>query len=94
MRSLAKCVCNQDDILVGVFDSRENLQIEGDVLERLQKYNVCLNLRKCVFLKKQVDGDGFYPVQEKIDAIKHQKMWASLGHFWVWYSIIHAFYQY
>lgn len=54
LRSVAKCVCNQDDILVGVVDTRENLQTEGDVLERLQKYNVCLNLRKCVFLKKQV----------------------------------------
>lgn len=40
-----------------------------------------------------VDGDGLYPVQEKIDAIKHKKMWASLGRFWVWYSIIQAFYQ-
>ena len=37
-----------------------------------------LNLRKCVFLKKQVvylglrvDGDGLHPVQEKIDAIKN-----------------------
>lgn len=78
LQGVTKCVCNQDDILIGGVDSRENLQIVGEVLERLQKYNVRLNLRKCVFLKKQVvylgllvDGDGLYPVQEKIDAIKY-----------------------
>ncbi|XP_044183208.1 uncharacterized protein LOC122963885 [Acropora millepora] len=49
-----------------------------EVLKRLQKYNVRLNLRKSVFLKKQVvylglrvDSDGLKPVQEKIDAIKN-----------------------
>jgi len=41
---------NQDDILVGGVDVKENLEIVGEVLERLQKYNVRLNLRKCVFL--------------------------------------------
>lgn len=45
-----------------------NLEIVGEVLERLHRYNVRLNLRKCVFLKKQVvyvylglrvDGDAW-----------------------------------
>ena len=78
LQGVEKCVCNQDDILVGSVDAKENLEIVGEVLERLQKYNVRLNLRKCVFLKKQVvylglrvDGDGLHPVQEKIDAIKN-----------------------
>ena len=78
LQGAEKCVCNQDDILVGGVDAEENLEIVGEVLERLQKYNVRLNLRKCVFLKKQVvylglrvDGDGLHPVQEKIDAIKN-----------------------
>ena len=78
LQEVAKCVCNQDDIPIGGVDTRENLQIVGEVLERLQKYNVRLNFRKCVCLKKQVvylglrvDGDGLYPVQEKIDAIKN-----------------------
>ena len=78
LQGVEKCVCNQDDILVGGVDAKENLEIVGEVLERLQKYNVRLNLRKCVLLKKQVvylglrvDGDGLHPVQEKIDAIKN-----------------------
>lgn len=78
LQGVEKCVCNQDDILVGGVDANENLEIVGEVLKRLQKYNVRLNLRKCVFLKKQVvylglrvDGHGLHPVQEKIDAIKN-----------------------
>ena len=54
LQGVEKCVCNQDDILVGGVDAEENLEIVGEVLERLQKYNVRLNLRKCVFQKKQV----------------------------------------
>ena len=83
---VAKCVCNQDDLIVGGVDTRENLQIAGEVLERLQKYNVRLNLRKCVFLKKQVvylgwrvDSAGFYPVQEKIDSIKNAPVPKDVG---------------
>ena len=77
LQGVEKCVCNQDHILVGGVDAEGNLKIVGEVLERLQKYNVRLNLRKGVFLKKQVvhlglrvDGDGLHPVQEKIDTIK------------------------
>ena len=47
LQGVEKCVCNQDDILVGGVDAEGNLKIVGEVLERL-------NLRKCVFLKKQV----------------------------------------
>ena len=54
LQGVEKCMCNQDDILVGGVDVEENLEIVGEVLKRLQKYNVRLNLRKCVFLKKQV----------------------------------------
>ena len=78
LQGVEKCVCNEDDVLVSGVDAEENLAIMGEVLERLQKYNVRLNLRKCVFLNKQVmylglrvDGDGLHPVQEKIDAIKN-----------------------
>ena len=51
LQGMEKCVCNQDDILVGGVDAEENLEIAGEVLERLQKYNMRLKLRKCVFLK-------------------------------------------
>ena len=77
LQGAEKCACNQDDILIGGIDTKENLEIVGEVLERLHRHNVRLNLRKCVFLKKQavylclrVDSDGLHPVQEKIDAIK------------------------
>lgn len=68
-----ECVCNQDDILVGGVDTKENLETVGEMKERLQKYNVRLNLGKCVFLKKQVvylglrmDDDGLHPVEEDL----------------------------
>ena len=74
LQGVEKCVCNQDDILVGGVDAEENLEIVGEVLERLQEYNVRLNLRKkkqVVYLSLRVDGDGLQPVEEKIDAIKN-----------------------
>ena len=78
LAGVEKCVCNQDDILIGGVDKKENLEITAEVLDRLHKYNVRLNLKKCIFLTKQVvylglrvDGDELYPVQEKISAIKN-----------------------
>ena len=78
LAGVEKCVCNQDDILIGGVDKKENLKITAEVLDRLHKYNVRLNLKKCIFLTKQVvylglrvDGDGLHPVQEKISAIKN-----------------------
>ena len=38
LQGVEKCVCNQDDILVGGVDAEGNLKIVGEVLERLQKY--------------------------------------------------------
>ena len=73
-----KCLCNQDDILIGGVDTKENLEITAKVLDRQHKYNVRLSLKKCIFQAKQVvylglrvDGDGLHPVQEKISAIKN-----------------------
>lgn len=66
LQGVEKCVCNQDDILLSGVDMKINLEIVGEVLERLHRYNVRLNPRKCVFLKKQVvylglqvDGDAW-----------------------------------
>ena len=44
-------MCNQDDILVSGVDAEENLEIVGEVLERLQKYNVRLNLSNMINLR-------------------------------------------
>ena len=93
LAGVEKCVCNQDDIVVGGVDTKENLEITVEVLDRLHKYNVHLNLKKCIFLTKQVvylglrvDGDGLHPVQEKISAKKNapvpkdvSELWSFLG---------------
>ena len=54
LAGVEKCVCNQDDFLIGGVDTKENLEITAEVLDRLHKYNVRLNLKKCIFLTKQV----------------------------------------
>ena len=72
-----KCVCKQDDILIGGNDWQENLRILADVLDRLHRYNLHLKLPKCEFLKPEVvylglriSAEGLQPVEEKINAVK------------------------
>ena len=50
LAGVEKCVCDKDDILIGGVDTKENLEITAEVLDRLHKYNVRLNLKKCIFL--------------------------------------------
>ena len=95
-----KCVCNQDDVLVGGNHIKENLKNVREVFERLQKYNVTLNLKKCVFLKKQVvylglrvDGDGLHPVEGKIDAIKNALVPKDVSELQSFLGITHASYE-
>ena len=40
LQRIEKCVCKQDDILVGGNDWQENLKIPAEVLDRLHKYNL------------------------------------------------------
>ena len=54
LQGIDKCVCKQDDILVGGNDWQENLKILAEVLDRLHKYNLHLKLPKCEFLKPEV----------------------------------------
>ena len=77
LQGVEKCVCKQDDILIGGLDSQENLRILSEVLERLHKYNVHLKLSKCEFLKTEVvylglriSAAGLQPVEEKVKAVK------------------------
>ena len=77
LQGIEKCVCKQDDILIGGIDWQENLRILGEVLDRLHKYNLHLKLPKCEFLKPEVvylglriSAEGLQPVEEKIDAVK------------------------
>ena len=74
LQVIEKCVCKQDDILIGGIDWQENLRILGEVLDRLHKYNLHLKLPKCEFLEPEVvylglriSAEGLQPVEEKID---------------------------
>lgn len=77
LQGIEKCVCKQDDILIGGDDWQENLEILAEVLGRLHQYNVHLKMSKCEFLKPEVvylglkiNSKGLHPVDEKIDAVK------------------------
>ena len=77
LQGIGKCVCKQDDILVGGNDWQENLKVLAEVLDRLQQYNLHLKLSKCEFLKPEVvflglkiNAVGPQPVEEKINAVK------------------------
>ena len=77
LQGIEKCVCKQDDILIGGNDWQENPNTLAEVLERLHKYNLHLKLLKCEFLKSEVvylglkiSADGLQPVEEKINALK------------------------
>lgn len=77
LQGIEKCVCKQDDILIGGNDWQENLKILADVLDRLHQYNLHLKLAKCEFLKPEVvylglriSAEGLQPVEEKISAVK------------------------
>lgn len=48
---IPKCVCKQDDILIGGKTEKENLEIIEMILERLSEYNAHLKLPKCRFLQ-------------------------------------------
>ena len=77
LQGVEKCVCKQDDILIGGVSWQENIKILAEVLERLHKYNLHLKMAKCEFLKREVvylglkiDAEGLHPVEEKVNAVK------------------------
>ena len=77
LQGVEKCVCKQDDILIGGDDWKENLKILAEVLERLDKHNVHLKQSKCEFLKPDVvylglkmNEKGLYPVDKKVEAVR------------------------
>ena len=68
LQGIEKCVCKQDDSLVGRNDWQENLKIIAEVLDRLHKYNLHLKVSKCEFLKPEVVYLGL-----KISAVGREK---------------------
>lgn len=77
LQGIDKCVCKQDDILMGGNDWRENLKIVAEVLERLYQHNIHLKQSKCEFLQPEVvylglkiNAQGLHPVDEKVKAVR------------------------
>ena len=78
LQGVPKCVCKQDDVLIGGDTDDENIEILTEVFDRLSKHNVHLNLSKCDFLKPSVvylgfelSADGRRPVEAKTEAIRN-----------------------
>ena len=62
-----------DDVLVASKNQKENEEHFRIVFERLAKYNLRLNRKKCVFTKKEViflshakSADGYHPTPKKV----------------------------
>jgi transposase InsO family protein len=77
LQGIPKCVCKQDDILIGGDTEHENLELLTRVLGKLADENVHLKLAKCDFLKPKVvylglefSKDGLRPVESKVEAVK------------------------
>ena len=76
LHGLPKVVCFQDDILVTGENKEEHMQVLAEVLERLEKQNVKLQMKKCeflsgsvVYLGYRIDAQGLHPLAEKVEAI-------------------------
>ena len=70
LQGVEKCVCKQDDILIGGVSWQE--KILAEVLERLHKYNLHLKMAKCELLKREVvylglkiDAEGLHQLRKK-----------------------------
>ena len=69
-------ICYIDDILILGKSEEEHLITLRQVLERLQKYGVHINMTKCKFmqasveyLRHRINVDGLHTTGEKINAI-------------------------
>lgn len=74
---LPQCACYLDDIIICGKDQKECERNVIVVLERLKKYNVKVNLEKCMFNKTEVEflgfrlsKEGIKPSSSKIKAIQ------------------------
>ncbi|CAB3983486.1 Hypothetical predicted protein [Paramuricea clavata] len=63
LQGIEKCVCKQDDILIGGNDWRENLKILGESKCEFLKPEV-------VYLGLKINEKGLHPVEEKVDAVR------------------------
>eukprot|EP00731_Ephydatia_muelleri_P013854 Em0007g1164a len=73
LEGIPKTQCLLDDIIVAGAGEEEHLQLLEQVLERLNRYHLTINKRKCVFFQKEVsycgyrvDGEGLHKTAEKV----------------------------
>lgn len=69
-----------DDIKITAADDVTHMQRIEEVLSRLEKHNMRVNLKKSEFMKDQIeycgyviDKNGIRPIKNKIDAIHNMK---------------------
>lgn len=65
LKSLDNVFCYLDDILIGGVNESECKSKLFDVLSRLNKHNVRVNLEKCKFLERSVKSLAFIPIRKK-----------------------------
>ena len=77
LQNIFKAMCYIDDMITGS-DDTEHLATLNQVLERLEKHNIKVNLKKCHFLAKSVkylghliDVEGKHALTDKLDAVKN-----------------------
>lgn len=80
LQGITNCLCKLDDNLIEGQGELENLDILEEVLKRLSKHNIHLNLNNCEFLINQVvylglefSSQGLRPVKSKIAAMKNAR---------------------
>ncbi|XP_047987090.1 uncharacterized protein LOC125226951, partial [Leguminivora glycinivorella] len=78
LRGIDGCFCFVDDLLLSSYNEEEHKTLLRQVLERLDKYGVTLNVDKCEFGRRkinflgyEVSSDGISPTQERIQAISN-----------------------
>ena len=72
LQNKPKAMCYIDDIMITGLDDTEHLATLNQVLERLEKHNIKVNLKKCHFLAKSVkylghliDAEGKHALTDK-----------------------------
>lgn len=80
LQGMDHVMCFLDDILITAESEQEHLKLLDEVLTRLEKCGVRVNLAKCEFAKKSVDylghlidAEGIHPTSEKLDAITNSQ---------------------
>lgn len=98
---IPKCVCKQDDILIGAETVKEHLDIVEMILERLSEYNVHLKLPKCKFLQSstvhlgfEYSTDGLRPVEDSVEDIKKASHPTNVSQFRSWLGMIQYYHQF